>query len=87
MPGRGYVSATSMREAVTGFGPTQRVVVESRDVVFNEDGLPPPTLESRQQSADADELDVQPALICKHGSGVEVCPWGSQQGHEAEFEM
>jgi len=48
---------------------------------------PPALNESRQQSADADELDVQPALICKRGNGVEVCPWGSQQGHEAEFEM
>jgi len=40
---------------------------------------PPALNESRQQSADADELDVQPALICERGSGVEVCPWGSQQ--------
>jgi len=38
--------------------------------------------ESRQQSADADELVVQPAVICKRDSGVVVRPWWSQQGHE-----
>jgi len=38
------------------------VVVESRNVVFFEDGLPPPTLnESHQQSADADKAVIQPA--------------------------
>jgi len=42
--------------------PRKGVVVESRDVVFFEDGLPPPTLnESHQQSADADEAVIQPA--------------------------
>ena len=43
--------------------PKRRVVVESRDLVFVEDGLPPPTLnDSRPQPIDEDEPTTQPAL-------------------------
>ena len=42
--------------------PKRRVVVESKDIVFFEDGLPPPTLnEARLQQNDADEPVAQPA--------------------------
>ena len=47
----------------TGFGTQKRrVVVESRDLGFFEDGLLPPTLnDSRLQPTDEDESTVQPA--------------------------
>ena len=63
--------------------PRKGVVVESRDVVFNEGRHA--TAHSQRvapAAADTDKLVVQPALICKRGSGVVVRPWGSQQGHE-----
>ena len=45
--------------------PKRRVVVEFRDFVFFEDGLPPPTLNgSRPQPADEDEPTAQPAPDC-----------------------
>jgi hypothetical protein len=41
--------------------PKRRVAVKSRDIVFFEDGLPPPTLnEARRQQDDADVPVVQP---------------------------
>ena len=43
--------------------PKRRVVVESKDLVFFDDGLPPPTLnDSRSQLIDEDEPTTQPAL-------------------------
>ena len=45
-----------------GLGPKGRVVVESRDSVFFEDGLPPPILNySRPQLTNEDEPTAQPA--------------------------
>ena len=76
-----------MREAVAGFGTHARGSSSSPEMSFSmrmASHRPPALNESRQQSADADELDVQPALICERGGGVEVCPWGVT--HEAEFE-
>jgi len=71
-----------MRTRLQGLGPTQggrgRRVQRCR---FSETASP--LNESRQQSAGADELVVQPAVICKCDSGVVVCPWWRQ---EAEFE-
>ena len=43
--------------------PKRRVVVEPKDLVFFEDGLPPPTLnDSRPQLIDEDEPTTQPTL-------------------------
>ena len=44
-------------------GPERRVVVESKDLVFVDDGLPPPTFnDSRPQPADEDEPTTPPGL-------------------------
>jgi len=63
-------------DAVTGFGTYARWSPLSPEMSFSvrQPATSHPQ-ESRQQSTDADELVVHPAVVCKRDSGVVVCPW------------